>query len=496
MLSLLFLDDYLETDEAPEITHANDIMLDKVLSAVTPDIRLQNAALKVLCKPLVGEHQIIYRREIAKDFLANKLSLSKMKELFRQFCNFKLEYQSRKKQIYRLSSGQDGTTQMLDAVKLVQFGAYALKKQINLINDIHSLLCAAETTSCGINRIKQRVSVIVQSSDMHTLLEYAGIFEHYTLEETVHDMKFNIDESGKMSGLELSKVRTELSKKPEAESLFSIFRKKKTEPLTEIKAQFNPNDNTLLITNAIRDVTAAIEFVINSISDEFGGISDELMFYDFVMKYCEALDKSGVAYCFPEFSNDTKISGLYDLYLLFTRFDPSTVVPNGFVLKKDTKGILIGGDNSSGKTVYLRSIAMAYIFTQAGLPIPANSAQVALQNGLSIQMASAEKTLRASDSVGRFEEEVIELKDMINTISPNSLAFFNEIFQTTDYAEGAEGLYCILEYLNRKGIRWILVTHLTQLANMYSEQSSVRTLLMSSVEKYKVCNSKVVKRPS
>jgi len=104
-------------------------------------------------------------------------------------------------------------------------------------------------------------------------------------------------------------------------------------------------------------------------------------------------------------------------------------------------------------------------------------------------MASAEKTLTVSDSVGRFEEEVIELKEMIDTILPNSIALFNEIFQTTDYAEGAEGLYYILEYLNRKGIRWILVTHLTQLANMYSEQSNVRMLKMSSVDKYKVCNS-------
>lgn len=488
MLSLLFLDDYLETDEAPEITHTNDIMLDKVLSAVTPDIRLQNAALKVLCKPLVCEHQILYRREIVKDFFANKLSLSKMKELFGLFCNFEHEYQSRKKQIYRLSGVQDGTA-MLDAVRLVQFGACALKKQIYLINDIHSLLCTAETTSCGINRIKQRMSAIVQSSDIQTLLKYADIFEHYTLDETVHDMKFIIDESGKMSDLGLIMVRTESPKNQEAESLFSIFRKKKAEPLTEIKAQYNPNDNTMLITNAIRDVTAAIEFVINSISDEFGRISDELMFYDFAMRYCKALDKSGVAYCFPEFSYDTKISGLYDLYLLFTRLDPSTVVPNEFVLKKETKGILIGGDNSSGKTVYLRSIAMAYIFTQAGLPIPANSAQVALQNSLTIQMSSAEKTLTVSDSAGRFEEEVIELKEMIDTISPNSIALFNEIFQTTDYAEGAEGLYYILEYLNRKGVRWILVTHLTQLANMYSEQSSVRMLKMSSVDKYKVCNS-------
>lgn len=486
MLSLLFPEDYREEDKSPEISHTSDIMLDKVLAAVTPDIRLQNATLKVLCSPLVSEHQIIYRREIVKDFLAHRLSLSKMKELFGQFCDFDNEYRGRKKQMYRMSGAKDETTQMLDAVRLLQFAAYTLKKLLSLIEDIHSSLRNAEIRSHGLGRLKQRVGEIAQSPDIGILLNYAGMFEYYSAAETMHDMKFIIDESGKMSGLGLCDVKAEAPKKSGSEPFFSIFKKKKTDAPIEIKAQFNPNDNAQLITNVIRDITAAMEFVINSISDEFGGISYELMFYDFAMKYCETLDKSGASYCSPEFSDDTKISELYDLYLLFTRPDPATVVSNDFVLKKGAKGIIVEGDNSSGKTVYLRSIAMAYIFTQAGLPIPAQSAQIAIQNGLCLQMASAEKTLKASDSVGRFEEEVIELKEMIDTVTPDSLAFLNEIFQTTDYAEGANGLYHILEYLNKKGIKWVLVTHLKHLGEIYTTQSNVVKMHTSQSVKYKV----------
>lgn len=486
MLSLLFPEDYRDEDESLEISHTSDIMLDKVLATVTPDIRLQNATLNVLCRPLVSEQQITYRREIVKDFLAHRLSLSKTKELFGQFCDSDDEYRSRKKQMYRMSGTKDETTQMLDAMRLVQFAAYTLKKLLSLIEDIHSSLRNAEIRSRGIERLKRRIGEIAQSPDIGILLKYADMFEYYSSAETMHDMKFIIDESGKMSSLGLCEMKTEAPKKAGSEPLFSIFKKKKTDAPVEIKAQFNPNDNAQLMTNVIKDITAAMEFVINSISDEFGGISYELMFYDFAIKYCETLDKSGVAYCFPEFSDDTKISELYDIYLLFTRPDPSTVVPNDFVLEKDAKGVLIEGDNSSGKTVYLRSIAMAYIFSQAGLPIPANSAQIAIQNGLSLQMASAEKTLKASDSVGRFEEEVIELKKMIDTVMPNSLAFFNEIFQTTDYAEGAEGLYHIFEYLNKKGIKWVLVTHLRELRGKYNGDDCVVKLRMGEKENYKV----------
>ena len=488
MLSLLFPEDYREEKQSPEVSHTSDIMLDKVLAAVTPDIRLQNAALKVLCRPLVSEQQITYRREIVKDFLAHRLSLSKTKELFGQFCDFDDEYRSRKKQMYRMSGAKDETTQMLDAVRLVQFAAYTLKKLLSLIEDIHSSLRNAEIRSHGLERLKQRVGEIAQSPDIGILLKCAGMLEYYSAAETMHDMKFIIDESGKMSGIGLHGLRTETPKKAGSEPLFNIFKKKKTDAPFEIKAQFNPNDNAQLVTYAIKDITAAMEFVINSISGEFGGISYELMFYDFAIKYCETLDKSGVTCCFPEFSDDTKISELYDLYLLFTRPDPSTVVPNDFALKKDAKGVIVEGDNSSGKTVYLRSIATTYIFAQAGLPIPARTVQIAIQNGLCLQMASAEKTLKASDSVGRFEEEVIELKEMIDTVTPDSLAFFNEIFQTTDYAEGAEGLYHIFEYLSKKGIKWVLVTHLRELRGKYDSDNRVAKLRMGAKANYKVYN--------
>ncbi len=486
MLSLLFDVPLREKDFPPPIAHTCDIMLDNVLAAVAPDIRLQNAALKVLCRPLVSEREITYRREIIEDFLLHRLPLSKTKELFGKFCDYESEYLSRKKQMYRMSGGQDGTAKMLDAVRLVQFAADTLKKLLCLIKDIHSLMCAAETSSQGIEKIARRISAIAESPDTEVLLKYAETFEHYTLEDTVQSVKFVIDVSGKMSRLGLCKVSAATSEKPESELLFGIFKKKKTE-MTEVKAQFNPNDKALIMTNVISDIAAAFEFVINSVSDEFGGISSDLMFYDFAVKYCEALDKIGAACCFAEFSESTKISGLYDLYLLLTRHDPSTVVPNGFALNKDSKGIIIEGDNSSGKTVYLRSIASAYIFTQSGLPIPAESAQVALQNGIFLQTASAKNTLEGSDGIGRFEEEVIELKETVNSAADGSLALFNEIFQTTDHSEGAEGLYHILEYLNRKGARWILVTHLKRLAKMYSGREGVTVLQMGGTAKYKVC---------
>ena len=64
---------------------------------------------------------------------------------------------------------------------------------------------------------------------------------------------------------------------------------------------------------------------------------------------------------------------------------------------------------------------------------------------------------------GRFEEEVRLLSAAVDRAAPGELILLNEPFQTTAYAEGAEGLAAILRYLEAEGSRWVLVTHLDAL---------------------------------
>ena len=60
-----------------------------------------------------------------------------------------------------------------------------------------------------------------------------------------------------------------------------------------------------------------------------------------------------------------------------------------------------------------------------------------------------------------------ELAAMVDTLKENSLVFLNETFQSTAYAEGAEGLYYLLKHFSSLNIRWILVSHLRQIEEMF-----------------------------
>ena len=130
-------------------------------------------------------------------------------------------------------------------------------------------------------------------------------------------------------------------------------------------------------------------------------------------------------------------------------------------------GILITGENNSGKTVYLRSVGMAQLLFQAGLPVPCESARMRIFSAVHTCYAAAEKEFVSGNDAGRFEQEVRVLSQLAEKIQPNSLLLLNEVFQTTAYSEGAEGLYHILNYFTRHGVNFIAVTHLKELVPLY-----------------------------
>ena len=130
-------------------------------------------------------------------------------------------------------------------------------------------------------------------------------------------------------------------------------------------------------------------------------------------------------------------------------------------------GILITGENNSGKTVYLRSVGTAQLLFQAGLPVPCESARMRIFSAVYTCYAAAEKEFVSGNDAGRFEQEVRVLSQLAERIQPNSLLLLNEVFQTTAYSEGAEGLYHILNYFTRHGVNFIAVTHLKELVLLY-----------------------------
>ena len=181
-------------------------------------------------------------------------------------------------------------------------------------------------------------------------------------------------------------------------------------------------------------------------------------------------------------NNILSFEELCDPLLLLYNDDPQSVVANSLPAHS-ASGIAVFGNNGSGKTVWLRSVGLCCLFAQAGLPIPAKSARISPYRQILSHFSTAEKEFEAGNEAGRFEQEVREMALIVDEIGDESLVLLNETFQTTAYAQGAEGLSPILRYLASRGCRWILTIHLTQLLEQFTSEE---TLICKTDSKFAV----------
>lgn len=229
---------------------------------------------------------------------------------------------------------------------------------------------------------------------------------------------------------------------------------------------------------AIGETDRLLTALLRAVYDRFSRMEDELAFYAAIARITGRLADRGVSCVVPEIREpaDGTISfvGLYDLLLLAESAKVEFVVPNDLSLDGGTHGLLITGENNSGKTVYLRSIGTAVLFAGCGVPIPAKGAVVSLRGGITTQFAKAEGELVTGNAAGRFEEEVIEVAEMVDSLVPDALVLLNETFQTTAYAEGAAGMEPILRYIASRGGTYLFVTHLTALVEALTGDHAAR----------------------
>jgi DNA mismatch repair ATPase MutS len=199
-------------------------------------------------------------------------------------------------------------------------------------------------------------------------------------------------------------------------------------------------------------------------------VYNQLYFYEIGLKYISRTNHYGAETVFPDITDKKGFDyeALYDILLVFRDQSAKRVCPNSLSVDSTKDGVLIFGDNGSGKTVFLRSLACMQVIGQAGLPVPASKASIYPYSSIYTQFSEGEKMFERGNDAGCFEQEVSEIAEMVDGLTDNSLIILNETFQTTAYDEGAEGLYHILNYFSGQKIRFLLVSHLHQLEGRFA----------------------------
>lgn len=424
--------------------------------------------LEVLSKPLVQEKDILYRQEIISDFFKLPDFFESFKCSLIEFGKLREEAKNLKKEIHARNFGI--CSSLGGSKESVRDCSYLLKNILNYIKKLENLLGKYPISAEGLLAISRYTSSLVEKEEMNRLVAFLDQVEGLCVQFNI-GTSARFDKNGKIAAFHLVESRSP-SLETTKEKKRLILRKEPATNSTYIRLPLPPHSDCQ---NKLRaypylEMENLLTSLITGLIDTFGDLHREILFYAVAVEYVRVLESKKIPFVLPTVGFNTHFVGMTDLFLAMT-CAADTIVTNDFYMFKDTKGSIIFGDNGNGKTVFLRSISVCQILAQAGLPIPAESGTIELFSTIKTQFSESEESDVSDEKTGRFEQEVSELANLIDASESRSLLVLNEIFQTTSYAEGAIGLYHILNYLSSKKIGWILVSHLTDLKEHFRGQN-------------------------
>ncbi|MGQ9652038.1 MAG: endonuclease MutS2, partial [Phycisphaerae bacterium] len=150
------------------------------------------------------------------------------------------------------------------------------------------------------------------------------------------------------------------------------------------------------------------------------------------------------------------------------RGEKREVVPIDIRLGDDFDVLIITGPNTGGKTVVLKTVALACTMAQSGLPIPAaEGSRVPIYHDILVDIGD-EQSLQ--QSLSTFSSHISQVMTMLKHARPGTLMLIDELGAGTDPEEGAAlGRAIVTELLKRK-CPALVTTHLGVLKSLaYTE---------------------------
>ena len=144
-------------------------------------------------------------------------------------------------------------------------------------------------------------------------------------------------------------------------------------------------------------------------------------------------------------------------------------VPNDSHLDLASRIHIITGPNMSGKSTYIRQVAIITLMAQIGSFVPADSATIGVVDRIFARIG-AQDEIHAGQST--FMVEMVETARLLSGSSPRSLLILDEIGRGTSTYDGLAIARAVIEFIHnnpRLNCRTLFATHyheLTELANI------------------------------
>jgi DNA mismatch repair protein MutS len=245
------------------------------------------------------------------------------------------------------------------------------------------------------------------------------------------------------------------------------------------------------ILNAQERIEELEKTIFRQVCQQIANSGEKILFTARVLAEIDvfsSLAEVAVRYCYmrPELNTGTSISIKGGRHPIVERsLDNSSYVPNdSYLCNSDTQLVILTGPNMSGKSTYLKQVALIVLMAHIGSFVPAESASIGLVDRIFTRIG-AQEDLAAGQST--FMVEMIETANILNNASSRSLIIFDEVGRGTSTFDGLAIAWAIVEFIHnnpRLGTKTLFATHYHEMVELAHVLPRVKNFNVAVTEEH------------
>jgi len=185
---------------------------------------------------------------------------------------------------------------------------------------------------------------------------------------------------------------------------------------------------------------------------------------DTLISFAEVADKNN--YCRPTFNKKGEINITNGRHPVVEQRTEYSFVPNNTTLNKKERLAIITGPNMAGKSTFMRQTALIVLMSQIGSFVPADNCDTSIVDRIFTRVGASDDLATGQST---FMVEMIEVSNILNNATKNSLLILDEIGRGTSTYDGLSIAWSVLEYIASKknlGAKTLFATHYHEITDL------------------------------